>query len=413
LTAYFRGWHNSGYKIIPGAISPHNVAVPELDFQEVVKINSISGWQTYKNPISLFQPMLHNFFNKVVAYYPRFQKQLDLTWIFDACIEGIGYKKGLEFLYSLRGQIDTWGNYIFNNVKIKKVLDNYITSLENSFYIPMAVNNAIHRYEQWLQMSKSTSAKAKEQTLIEFYKLYTIMKYPGFLRYYLYKMTYFRDADSTINQLFDKLINRMRKEENKTAMQLIELSDLQAALKDPQDREVFSRMVFPYIQKKQTIDILKRGESEEKRVMVQSNIKDKKGVPYTIREPISPAEIGQLYRLFYEENFYKSISELNQYLIVVDNQERIIAGLCYKMLENQAVQIDGTVVSSSFADRGIGSAMIEDFCNRMLGQNIKVVKTHFFLTDFFKKLGFKVDKEWGEFIKYLTPVSDEKGLDTP
>lgn len=413
LTAYFRGWHNSGYKIIPGAISPHNVTVPELDFQEIVKINSITGWRNYKSPLSLIQPMLHNFFNKVIAYFPRFREQLDITWIFDACIEGIGYEKGMGFLQTLNQEITASDNYTFKNKKIKTVLENYIKTLESSFYIPLAVHNAAHRYGQWLQMSKSTSSRAREQTLIELCRLYNIKKYPGFLRYYLYKMTYFMNADKNVQETFDKLIRRMVIEEQKTAMQLTELSDLQATLNKPQDREVFSRMVFPHIHKKQTIDIVKRGESDEKRVVVQSNIRDMKGIPYTIREPVSPYEIGQLYRLFFEENYYKSISEQNQYLIVVDNQERIVAGLCYRMLEDQVAQIDGTVVSSSFSGRGIGSAMIEDFCNRMLGRDVKIIKTHFLLPEFYKKLGFRVDKEWGELIRFLSPVSDEKGLDTP
>ncbi|MFO7891845.1 MAG: GNAT family N-acetyltransferase [bacterium] len=414
LSAYFKGWHNSGYKIIPGTISPHNVAVPELDFQEVVKINSITGWQMYKSPLSLIHPMVHNFFQKVIAYFPRFQNQLDITWIFDACFEGIGFNKGIDFLRDLKKEITDSDNLTFNNQKIKTILEDYIITMEKSFYIPLAVYNAVHRYELWLKMNNLPSPRAREQTLMEFYRLYNIKKYPGFLRYYLYKMTYFRQADKNVHNAFDKLIKRMIKEKNKTAMQLTELSDLQSALKDPQDREVFSRMVFPHIQKKQTIDIVKRGESDEKRVVVQSNIKDKKGVPYIIREPVSPFEIGQLYRLFYEENFYKPISEQNYYLIVVDNQERIVAGLCYKMLEDhQVAQIDGTVVSSFFSGRGIGSAMIKDFCNRMLGRDVKVVKTHFFLTEFYKKLGFDVDKKWGELIKYLTPVSNESGLETP
>ncbi len=56
------------------------------------------------------------------------------------------------------------------------------------------------------------------------------------------------------------------------------------------------------------------------------------------------------------------------------------------------------VVSSSYSNRGIGSAMIEDFCNRMLARDVKIIKTHFFLTEFYKKLGFRADKEWGELI---------------
>jgi hypothetical protein len=66
------------------------------------------------------------------------------------------------------------------------------------------------------------------------------------------------------------------------------------------------------------------------------------------------------------------------------------------------VLLDGTVVSSPLQGRGIGSAMIEDFFMRMSAQNIKTVKAHFLLGNYYLKHNFKVDKKWGALVRELS-----------
>jgi predicted GNAT family acetyltransferase len=127
---------------------------------------------------------------------------------------------------------------------------------------------------------------------------------------------------------------------------------------------------------------------------------------------VEPVEIGQLFRLFFYENYPKMISDQDRYLIVLDSQERIIGGICYKRIDENIAQLDGTVVASFLKERGIGSAMIEDFCNRMASQGIQIIKTHFFIPQFFIKLGFKVDQRWGALVKFLTPKNVKEDIIT-
>ena len=42
---------------------------------------------------------------------------------------------------------------------------------------------------------------------------------------------------------------------------------------------------------------------------------DMNGMKYTMREPLDPGEIGQLYRLFFEENYPKRISEMDKHFV--------------------------------------------------------------------------------------------------
>ena len=107
FTVIFRAWHHSGYQIVPGVISPANVVVPEMDFRESAVILSITGWSKYKNTLSLIGPMLQEFYCRTTALYPWCKKQLDTSWIFDACIEALGKEEASLFLKNLQNDLKT------------------------------------------------------------------------------------------------------------------------------------------------------------------------------------------------------------------------------------------------------------------------------------------------------------------
>jgi predicted GNAT family acetyltransferase len=120
-----------------------------------------------------------------------------------------------------------------------------------------------------------------------------------------------------------------------------------------------------------------------------------------MREPLDPGEIGQLYRLFFEENYPKSISEMDKHFVVTDSHNRVVAGLCYIPLENDVILLDGSAVTTALKGRGIGSAMIENFSGRMAALGAKVIKAHFLMGSFYLKLKFRVDKKWGALVRFL------------
>jgi len=186
------------------------------------------------------------------------------------------------------------------------------------------------------------------------------------------------------------------------ATQTQELSDLQATLRDPTDRAVFSRMVFPKAKPIQNIEVLTIGESDHRHVIVRSEIADKRGVNYIVRAPLEPAEIGQLYRLLFRADFPKVISEQDRYLVCLDREGEIVGGVCYRHQDEDVVHLDGVVVSQPLKGRGIGTALLDDFCLRMAAENVRVVKTHFFLRQFCLPRGFQVDRRWGGLVRFLT-----------
>jgi len=406
LSAIFKGWRVSGKRIIPGAISPEIIVVPDQDFREGATILSLNGWQDYEGPMMLFRPMLRNFFLKAYAHYPWTREIIRIEWIFDAGIEDLGLEEGRDFLKEMMQAIENEGTAAEKEAVLEKLRE-FIRRLEKEYYVPLPLQNAIDRYREWEMVNTSATADAKEQILYELWRLYRLNRFPEISRYYLYRHTYFANCTDKIAEAFDKLIEYMFHHPKTPAIQTLQISELQGFIEDPEDRRIFSNLIFPKAHKLEKLEVLAVGTPEHKHIVVKTTIMDRKGESFTVREPVTPVEIGQLYRLFFKEGYSKSISEGDKYLVVVDSTDQIVGGLCYRYEGDNVVNLDGSVISAPLMGRGLGSAMLEDFCNRLTNHGIRVVKTHFFLRRFYTQRGFAVDKRWGALVRFLNPSDEE------
>jgi long-chain acyl-CoA synthetase len=401
FSTFFRGWRNSGYQILPGFVVPENVMVPVLDFQEGAVILSLSNIIKFKNTLSIIEPLHTNFFRKTIAHYPWCRPYLRIEWIFDALYDTLTKEEADKFIEKLSEDIKGQHFTSFDGRNFQEVLEEYVIERKNKFYVPLPLLNAIEKYGEWLKMSPLASPEAKDQTISELYRLYRLRRYDDIIRYYLYRYTYFAGKGREIEATFDALLEQIWKNPDTNVVNLIELTELQSKIKDKTDRSIFSRMVFPRFDQPEKVDIMKIGEQERGEFVIRTVITDKFGDTYDMRKAVDPTEIGQLYRLFYLEQYPKTISSEDQHYIVIDSQNRIVGGICYRIQEGGIAMIDGTVVFSPLKGRGIGTAMINDFIKRMSQKSIKIIKQHFIMADFFKKLGFKPDSRWGALVKII------------
>jgi len=409
LSAIFKGWRVSGRQIIPGAISPEIIVVPEQDFREGATILSLNGWKDYKDPLMLFRPMLRNFFHKSYAHYPWTKEIIKIEWIFDACIEDLGIDQGRKFLKELLSALENEESS-FEKENIVERLKAFTGKLDTQYYVPLPLQNAIDRYREWETVNINATAEAKEQIIYELWRLYRLNRFPEISRYYLYRHTYFGNTSEEIAGAFDQLIDYLFHHPGTPAIQTLQISELQNFLEDQDDRKIFSGLIFPKARKLEKLEVLAVGATEHKHVVVKTTIFDRKEENFTVREPVTPVEIGQLYRLFFKEGYSKSVTEGDKYLVVVDASDQIVGGLCYRYEGDNVVNLDGSVISGPLTGRGLGSALLEDFCNRLTNQGIRVVKTHFFLRRFYTQRGFQVDKRWGALVRFLNPVDDEQAI---
>jgi len=401
FTVIFRAWHHSGYQIIPGTVSPGNVVIPEMDFRESAVILSLTGWSPYTGPLSLVEPMLRDFYCKTFALYPWCRKQLQIHWIFDACVEALGKEEAGDFLHSLLETLETRDIRCFDDTGLRDQLIRYLNETFPKYHLPLALFNAVDQYAEWHRMNPLTTASAKEQTITELMELYKLLHYPDLIRYCFYRNTYFLEKESEVLEAFDRLTGKLQQNPRILPIQLLELSELQSVITDSADQEIFSRMVFPRLQPRQQIGFLKLREEGEDQVAVRFGFRDGSGKEYTLREPLEPREIGQLYQLFFREKYPKEPLENDRHLVLTDEDERVIGGITWRFMDEKNVLIDGIVVTSSLQAKGLGSSMMENFFASMAARGVEVVKAHFLFGNYYMKRYFTVDKQWGALVKTL------------
>ena len=146
---------------------------------------------------------------------------------------------------------------------------------------------------------------------------------------------------------------------------------------------------------------MKIGDSRKEHLVVKFTFHDKSGRRYTLREPVEARETGQLYQLFFRENYPKEISDHDHQYVLTDEQGKIVGGITFRYIEDHNILLDGIVVTSSLQAKGIASGMIEKFFASMAARGVEVVKAHFLFGNYYLKHFFEVDKKWGALIKKL------------
>jgi hypothetical protein len=354
----------------------------------------------YHGPLSLVGPLVQNFYRSTIGHYPQCKDYLDPAWIFDACIEGVELDRAMRFFAELREELSRQ-DLLVQGKGLSARLADYLDGLSKEPYLPLALLGAVDRFSAWDEANPGATLSAREDAVKLAYRLYRLDRFPESLRYQLYRRTYFARADSMVQTAFDRLLRRLAHPITGAVNHLEELSDLQAELSDAADREAFSRMVFPQAQASQQVEILAVG-GDRQQVIVRSSIRDRQGVTYLARDPISPSELGYLYRLFWDAGFPSSVYEGGKYLVAVDEQERVIGGACYRPQNQKIVGLAGVVVTQSLQGRGIAGAILEDLCVRLAGEGFQILKTNFFLKRFYSQHNFRVDAHWGGLVRSLT-----------
>lgn len=401
MSALFRAWQTSGRRILPGRVSPVNVVVPEIELRRDTFLASIDGWRPSAGPLSIVRPMIDGFYRRAEANYPWLKGHLDLDWVFDAAYDALGRDKASAFFAHLQAQLDKTAAAVRPGQDLGARLRRYRDEFDSSYVIPLPAELAVEAYQAWRQANPMAPPRDRERKVLDVHRRYALDRYPEIVRYDLYRRTYFAGRSEKIEALFDRLLARMNAALDEPAVQQVELSDLQTALGDERDRLVFSRMVFPRLDADRRLGVVTHGDEGDRRVIVQSFLTDRAGRPYTFSETLDPAEIGQAYRLYFREKFPKIVSQQDRHFVLKDAQERIVGGLCYRMLSNRVAWIDVIAVASQLKSSGLGGEALEDFCGRMASQGSPLVMTHLYLPGFFLRHGFKLDKRWGALVKTL------------
>ncbi len=400
MSVVVKGWRNSGRRLIPGLVTPNNIVVPEPDFRKGAVQNNLTGWKYYDGPLSLIRPMWKNIYQHTLSHYPWIRPYLENQWIFEAFVEALGVEDSLVWFHELRDEIASETQKDLGP-QFQTALESFIDSLETQYYLPRPLRGAIGRFGEWQRNNLQATVRARLSIIEELARLYRLNRLGDMARFTLFRGTYFQEAEIHLLDIFDRLLVRMHRHPQLRATQMVELSELQASLVDMDDRIAFNRMVFPHRQKGEKVEVTDVGTAEMNKVIVRSTIDDEHQRSYQVSEPSGPAEVGQLYRLFLQAGFPKSISSADHFLVARDETEQIIGGVVYRHQDDQTVFLDGIVVSQALWERGIAGSLLADFSTRMSGLGIKTLRTHFFLRQFYQRHGFRLDNRRGGLIRNL------------
>ena len=398
MAAFITAWRNSGKRIIPGPLSQSNVVVFEPDFREDALVLSMAEWRPYASPLPVAEALLHDFYSQTASQYPWCRGELDVDWLFDAWVEALGVNEARSVLRELLAQLATIPLDALGH-SLAPRLAAFLDRLEDSYYVSLPLRSAIERYQELSGLHPAATAPARNQNVDELRELYGIDRFGELARYHLYRHTYFGRAEPAVGACFDRLLSAMFREPEQRATAMVELSELQTALRDPEDRAVFTRMAFPHADPDQRLEVVATG-SECKQVIVRSRVVDRAGAPYTVREPIDASELGKLYRIYVMAGFPNAISPRNCFHVALDHRDEVVGGVLFKRDDPGIVQLFGIVVGTPLRGRGLNSALLEDFCRRMADQGIEVVRTYFLAREFYTRHGFRVDSRWGGLVRF-------------
>lgn len=399
IAAFLEAWQESGRSIVPGRIDPANVVIPEPDFREGALILSLSGWRPYRAPIDLFRPFHATFYRRVIAQFPVVGQELNPEWMFDACVEALGEEEARSLLLELRRNLTSANGHPFDKAFLAS-LDEAIQLIGTREYIPIAVQNAIDRYQAWNAVETDPTPAARLDLIDGLLSMYRLGRYGEVGRYILYRNTWFVDARHAVRTLFDRLVHLLYFHPERPATQRVELPELQALLDDPQDRLAFAHLVFPRSRKAREMQIRAIGEAENKLILVITRLDDSHDDHYEVREPETPEEVGRLYRLFYQENVMKVPHEQDHYLLIVDATDRIVGGLTYHHNGRNAT-LDAMAITTPLHHRGLASGLIEDIAGRLASAGVRALKTTFMMREFFEPRGFQIDRRYGGLVRFL------------
>jgi GNAT superfamily N-acetyltransferase len=395
MAACVNVWKHSGRRLLPGDLTPDNIVVPAIDFRSNARVLTLGDWTRGTRPTPMLEAMHIEFFEKISAHSPDFGSHLDPVWIAEAVVESLGAAEGRDVLEDLR-----------EHPAIGPTVADYLDEGRPETHVPLKLEGAIRRFRRWDALNVRATPNARLQEVEELVDLYHIEALGEYWRHYLFRHTLFTDARTNVRDAFDDLLAAARSEPSASPSSHVELSHLQALIEDPGLRVALSRMVFPRSGVEDDLDVIAWGEPGHEQVTLRTRITDHGGVKYEVREPVSPEEIGQVYRLFYRDHYARPVSETDRFLVALDADERVVAALIWRPNRQGVVHMDGFVVRAPVSNRGIGTALLEDFCARCEGRGISVVRTNFVMRRFCERRGFHVDRRWGGLVRFLRNPED-------
>ena len=120
-----------------------------------------------------------------------------------------------------------------------------------------------------------------------------------------------------------------------------------------------------------------------------------------MRHAASPKEVWALHNLFHSAGIQIRFRSEHQFLVALDENNKVLGGLAYRPHEADVVHMEKIVVAPTHRRQGISEELMEDFFQRMRVRGVRAVTTGFFRPQYFRRFHFQVDRQHAGLVRLL------------
>ncbi|MBD3334060.1 MAG: GNAT family N-acetyltransferase, partial [Candidatus Eisenbacteria bacterium] len=400
LTSFCEFWNRTGRRMMMSDPAPARVAAPLHDYQEGVRLLSVGPLEPFRSLRALLETLWERFVQRTEASYPALQGVVGWEILFAAFVEAVGPGEGLPLLAGLmelesESPPAAW----------RDALEDFLHRTEAEGFRPRRLAMAVARYHRWLEHNPDVHWMAQARTLSEIQETYNLDElaeaYPE-TRLRIFMETVFAFARPPLMEELRIMLQRSRAGRVGFEDLLAWITHLHQKLTLNEEEVYFlARLAYGSLAPSQeaTWLVLDRGTGPKVELVVAR--RDALGDEFWIRPPAQPAEIAQLHRLFQEEGLNVTFLPEHDYLLLVNEQQNVLGGLYYREFSPQALHMEKIVVTRQRRGRGLGAALMDEFCRQAGDRGYRAVTTGFFRHQYFARLGFETATEFPGLVRHL------------
>lgn len=404
-SAYMNFWKLTNYQIQLANPLPNNITIPTHDYQTGTLLYSVSQRTASTSVAAFFNNFFDLFVNQTVAQFEFLANESIWNYIFSGVIEAVGEKRGIEIISDFIDELSR-----SKKDKVKKVIidkaNSFVESVARSGFIPSKLFFAIKRFIRWYKLNKEADLNARASMLYELYETYRLfeleMEYPA-TRAQFFLQTAFANSSSELKKALNEIASKQFSNEIKTEEMQTLYSELHTQFKLNKEEEFFlTRLSYPHLKPSDTAELIKleTGSAAASNLVVQMT--DETGIPFLIRNPISPKEISRLHNLYLESNLMVNFRPEHNFLVALSERGYIIGGLYYIRTDEKTAHMEKIVVSNRYRRKGISEGLMNELFNRLRSEHYSFVTTGFFRPEYFYRFGFKIEKKYSGLVKDLS-----------
>ena len=136
-------------------------------------------------------------------------------------------------------------------------------------------------------------------------------------------------------------------------------------------------------------------------------LENHEGDRFRVRHALTPREVGRLHRIFLAAKLDVRFRPEHQYLVAINERERLIGGIYYEIEEDgRSAHLEKIVVGEPHRRKGVADGLMNELFNRLRAAGVETVTTGFFKPHYFYAYGFQIEKRYAGLVKSLQERTD-------